>query len=88
MQVFLMTQHSATVRTRSEMPNPWKRQPRQGETAAPRFRTSRFFCVGSQWYFTTREGMDSGPYASRERAENGLQRFIRVARLMPQTRLH
>ena len=59
-------------------------KPRVGEerTLIP-FRSSRFFCVGNRWYFTTREGFDSGPYASRERAELGLRRFLNVVRLLP-----
>ncbi|WP_097462406.1 DUF6316 family protein [Mangrovitalea sediminis] len=56
---------------------------RDGEAGSIPFRSSRFFCVGSRWYFTTREGFDSGPYASRERAETGLQRFLRVVNLLP-----
>jgi len=58
---------------------------RQGEEekAVP-FRSSRFFCVGSKWYFTTREGFDSGPFASRERAETGLRRFLHVVRMLPE----
>lgn len=47
------------------------------------FRSSRFFCVGSKWYFTTREGFDSGPYATRQRAESGLQRFLHIVSLLP-----
>lgn len=47
------------------------------------FRTSRFFCVGNRWYFSTREGFDSGPYASRERAEAGLGRFLHVVSMIP-----
>ena len=58
---------------------------RQGEEAkAIPFRSSRFFCVGSKWYFTTREGFDSGPFASRERAEIGLRRFLHVVRMLPE----
>lgn len=48
------------------------------------FRSSRFFCVGNRWYFTTREGFDSGPYATRERAEIGLRRFLNVVRMLPE----
>lgn len=59
--------------------------PRGGEDSVTiPFRSSRFFCVGNQWYFTTREGFDSGPYATRERAEIGLQRFLKVARMLPE----
>ncbi|WP_350455557.1 DUF6316 family protein [Marinobacter sediminum] len=57
---------------------------RSGEQGPVPFRSSRFFCVGSKWYFTTREGFDSGPFASRERAETGLKRFLHVVRLLPE----
>ncbi|MDX1757253.1 MAG: DUF6316 family protein [Marinobacter sp.] len=59
-------------------------QHRAGEAGPVPFRSSRFFCVGSKWYFTTREGFDSGPFASRQRAEIGLKRFLNVVRLMPE----
>lgn len=58
-------------------------QQRAGENGPVPFRSSRFFCVGSKWYFTTREGFDSGPFASRQRAEVGLKRFLNVVRLLP-----
>lgn len=58
---------------------------RTGEENAPiPFRSNRFFCVGNRWYFTTREGFDSGPYATRERAETGLKRFLSVVRMLPE----
>ena len=58
---------------------------RSGEESGPiPFRCSRFFCVGNRWYFTTREGFDSGPYATRERAEIGLKRFLNVIRMLPE----
>ncbi|WP_372965481.1 DUF6316 family protein [Marinobacter sp.] len=64
-------------------------QQRAGESAQPPFRSNRFFCVGSKWYFTTREGFDSGPFASRERAEIGLKRFLHVVKLLPEeSQLH
>jgi len=53
----------------------------QGEVP---FRSSRFFSVGSKWYFATREGFDSGPYANRERAESSLQRFLAIISKLPQ----
>ncbi|MDC0663048.1 DUF6316 family protein [Marinobacter sp. SS21] len=59
-------------------------QHRSGEAGPVPFRSSRFFCVGSKWYFTTREGFDSGPFASRQRAEIGLNRFLNVVRLLPE----
>lgn len=64
-------------------------QHRDGESGPVPFRSSRFFCVGSKWYFTTREGFDSGPFASRQRAEVGLKRFLSVVRLLPaEAQLH
>ncbi len=56
---------------------------RQGEGGSIPFRTERFFSVADKWYFATREGVDSGPYASRDRAAEGLKRFLKVAQLLP-----
>lgn len=56
---------------------------RSGEAGPVPFRSSRFFSVGGKWYFTTREGFDSGPFATRERAEIGLKRFLHVIRMLP-----
>ncbi len=68
---------------------PMEPTPRQGEDENPvPFRSSRFFCVGNSWYFTTREGFDSGPYATRERAEIGLKRFLNVVRMLPERSYH
>ncbi|WP_166266407.1 DUF6316 family protein [Marinobacter caseinilyticus] len=64
-------------------------QIRTGEAGPVPFRSSRFFCVGGKWYFTTREGFDSGPFASRDRAQIGLRRFLHVVSLLPEEeRLH
>ncbi len=56
---------------------------RYGELGEVPFRSNRFFCVGNKWYFTTREGFDSGPYADRERARVGLDRFLHIVSLLP-----
>ena len=56
---------------------------RKNENGQIPFRTERFFSVGNNWYFATREGIDSGPYASRERAGAGLNRFLKVAQMLP-----
>ncbi len=56
---------------------------RSGEASPVPFRSSRYFCVGGKWYFTTREGFDSGPFATRERAEVGLKRFLHVISMLP-----
>ena len=47
------------------------------------FRSDRFFTVGSKWYFSTREGFDSGPYANKNRAELSLQRFLQIISKLP-----
>lgn len=57
---------------------------RQGECGDIPFRSDRYFCVGTQWYFSTREGFDSGPYANKERAEQSLDRFIQVVKKLPE----
>ncbi|WP_416395869.1 DUF6316 family protein [Allohahella sp. A8] len=56
---------------------------RNGEGGVVPFRTDRFFSVSEKWYFSTREGFDSGPYANKERAAEGLRRFLKVAQLLP-----
>ncbi len=57
---------------------------RKGEQGDIPFRSDRFFCVGNKWYFSTREGFDSGPYANKERAEMSLNRFLQVVSKLPQ----
>jgi hypothetical protein len=40
------------------------------------FRTDRFFRVSGEWYFTTRENEDFGPFATHQQAENSLARYL------------
>lgn len=42
------------------------------------FRTERIFSVGHEWYFSTREDIDFGPYQKKERAQQALEMFLRV----------
>ena len=49
---------------------------RAGENDKFWFRSDRFFTADSQWYFTTRESRDVGPFETREAAEHGLTIFI------------
>ena len=49
---------------------------REGEDDKFWFRSDRFFSVDSQWYFTTREQRDVGPFGTRADAEHGLMLFI------------
>ena len=60
-----------------------KNMKRHGELHGIHFRSNRFFTVANKWYFSTREGFDSGPYANRTRAQDGLRRFLKVAKLLP-----
>lgn len=52
--------------------------PRNGESSKDvKFRVSRLFSVETRWYFSTREGVDKGPFNSRKQAENEINKFIR-----------
>lgn len=39
-------------------------------------RTDRFIRVANEWYFSTRENRDVGPYNNRSDAAHGLELFI------------
>lgn len=51
---------------------------RQGESGSIPFRSGRFFCVDSDWYFLVREGGQRGPYLSRGDAEIALGMFVQA----------
>ncbi len=40
------------------------------------FRDNRFYRLMDNWYFTTREGIDFGPFVSQNEAENQLLSYI------------
>lgn len=40
-------------------------------------RSNRFFTSGNNWYFSTREGIDQGPFESRIIAHDAIQKYIR-----------
>ena len=51
---------------------------RAGENKVPvTFRSNRFFTSGTDWYFSTREGIDQGPFPSRISAHEAIQKYIR-----------
>ena len=50
---------------------------RNGETETNKPRTERFYCISGQWYFSTRENLQIGPFPSREAAESELRLFLR-----------
>jgi len=49
---------------------------REGETGPIPFRSGRFFNIGNEWYFACREGMDRGPFSTRQMAEQALAEHI------------
>ena len=49
---------------------------RRGENEKLWYRSDRFFTVNHDWYFTTREKIDIGPFGSEEGARQGLKLFI------------
>ncbi|SMF20880.1 hypothetical protein SAMN02745866_01312 [Alteromonadaceae bacterium Bs31] len=48
------------------------------------YRSERFFCVDGSWFFSTREGVDIGPYASRHSANNGLMLYVHYMQACPE----
>ena len=42
-----------------------------------RFRVDRLFAIGTRWYFSTREGIDQGPYQSKENANAAITNYIK-----------
>ena len=42
------------------------------------FRSERMLRQGTDFYFLTREGTTEGPFSSRERAQRGLDDYIRA----------
>jgi hypothetical protein len=42
------------------------------------FRSGRFFNAEGQWHFTTREQTIEGPFASKQKASDGLARYVKA----------
>lgn len=51
---------------------------RHGEHEKTWFRSDRFFNVDSDFFFSTREGFNVGPFPNRPAAERGLDLYIQV----------
>ena len=49
---------------------------RTGEHAAEHERNARFVMKEEYWYYTTREGVEIGPFDSRADAEVGASEFV------------
>ena len=50
---------------------------RTGEFTNSSIRTDRYYRVCSEWFFSTREKVAIGPFASRDEAEAELMLFLR-----------
>ena len=68
-----MKQTFTTVITGSQNP---KTKYRNGEESRLYFRSIRFYNVNGKYFFSTREGLEIGPYASKELAESALDCYI------------
>ncbi len=51
---------------------------RQGETEAHKVRSKRFYSINDDWYFSTRENLQVGPFTDRESAEDALHLFLNL----------
>ncbi|VAW98620.1 hypothetical protein MNBD_GAMMA22-1588 [hydrothermal vent metagenome] len=49
---------------------------RSGESENIPFRTGRFYNVGSNWYFSSREQADLGPFLTKEAATQALLVYL------------
>lgn len=49
---------------------------REGESRESWFRCNRFYNLKGKWFFSTREGIDFGPYETQQEARHELENFI------------
>ncbi len=49
---------------------------RTGEQGSTPTRNSRFLKKNGYWYYTTREGMEVGPFDTQSEAESGVSAYI------------
>ena len=52
-------------------------QTRKGEDTPYPFRSTRIFRANGEWYFSTREGSEIGPFPDREETEASLLEYLR-----------
>lgn len=50
---------------------------RKGEKRTLPFRSQRLFTIGHEWYFTTREACDQGPFMTRWLAEQAIVLYVK-----------
>ena len=56
---------------------------RRGERSKSWFRADRFYSEDDAWFFSTREGVDVGPYETHEIAQREAQRLIKMVAATP-----
>ncbi len=54
----------------------YKQRNRHTENGAIPFRTGRFYCVGSEWWFAIRRAPDQGPYTTKGLAKQSLIEYL------------
>jgi len=55
---------------------------RFGEQSRTWFRSDRYYRINQKWYFSTREGVNKGPFETISEAEADLSIHIRTQRLL------
>ena len=50
---------------------------RNGEAEARHIRANRYFCISGQWFFSTREYLQVGPFLTKDDATIELSFFLR-----------
>jgi len=53
------------------------RECRNGEAEACQIRANRYFCISGQWFFSTREYLQVGPFLTKDDAAIELYFFLR-----------
>ena len=63
-------------KTMNDPPKQRKDDPKE----APPFRTHRIHAINGEWYFLTREGQNIGSFPTKDDAEAGLARFLKIVK--------
>lgn len=61
---------------------------REGDNIENWLRSSRFYSLKGGWYFSTREGVDFGPFPSRDAALKEFEDFVARSGDKPQPSLY
>ena len=69
----------ANVRKRQKKPNAGEAHRNDDDVQKHFYQSERFFSVNRQWYFSTRETRDRGPFKSRAGAEQELVIYLKTS---------